>query len=601
MRPSKLLSLAAGTLLACAAAPAAAAAAPTFTPCPNDVGVQCTTVPVPLDRSGGVPGNVVLHVARVPASRGAAQGTLVILTGGPGQSSIPLVSDLRDVFHTVLEHYDLVVFDSRGTGSSGVIDCPDLQSSAARDGLACAGKLGAARAFYTTRDSVADLDAVRTALGIPKISLYGVSYGTKVARAYALTYPGTVERLILDSAVPAAGPDVFIRSTFAALPRVLAHVCESNACRGVTASPLVDLTKLVGRLTSASLHGAVFDGRGHRHSATLTQPRVLEALLASDVSPGLRATLPAAIHSAAGGDPAPLLRILSGGRSGGESLTDLSEGLFAATTCEESAFPWARTSAPPERQAAVNATLAGLPPSTYAPFDAATALGESNIPLCISWPQAPAEPAIPLGPISGIPTLIFSGQEDLRTPLEDAQGVQAGIASSQLVQVADTGHSVLGTALDTCPATQLEAFFRGAPTTSCLSHSGAIGVAPLAPHSLASAGTARGVHGARGHVVAAVGETLDDASDAFVAAVLSNRVIRFGGLRGGWGRADGSSLALHDFAFVPGVKVSGKLRLASRGLTGNLRVTAPNGLGGTLHPLPRGVLAGTLGGRGVRD
>ena len=43
----------------------------------------------------------------------------------------------------------------------------------------CAQELGPARAFYTTRDSVADIEAVRQALGVDRISLYAVSYGTK--------------------------------------------------------------------------------------------------------------------------------------------------------------------------------------------------------------------------------------------------------------------------------------------------------------------------------------------------------------------------------------------------------------------------------------
>jgi pimeloyl-ACP methyl ester carboxylesterase len=599
LRRSLLLTLLAGAVLLAGAAPAGAA--PTFAPCPHTTGAQCTTIPVPLDRSGQVPGTVNLRVARVQATHGPAQGTLMIIPGGPGQSSIPLLDDFRGVFRDILQHDDLVVFDSRGTGGSGVLDCPDLQQGKTTDGASCAAKLGPARAFYTTRDSVADIESVRAALGIPKLALYGVSYGTKVARAYALAFPANVERLVLDSTTPATGPDPFMRSTFAALPRVLGDVCAGGACRGVTPSPLGDLGRLVARLGSGPLRGSVFDGRGRRHRVSLDRTDVLDATLTSDLDPGLRAILPAAIRSASRGDGAPLLRLLVGGGGGTERETDLSEGLFAATTCEEGAFPWARTSTPPERQAAVNAVVAGLPANTYAPFDTPTALAGSVIPLCLSWPQAAAEPAIPTGPLAGIPTLIFSGQEDLRTPLEDAQRLQAGIAGAQLVQVADTGHSVLGTVLDGCPNEQLVAFFAGRPTTSCLAHDGRLDVAPLAPSSLRSAGHARGVPGRRGEVVAAVGGTLDDASNAFLAAFLEDTVIRFGGLRGGWGRADGSKLSLHGFSYVPGVKLTGRLKLGINGLRGTLHVTAPGHLGGSLHTLRHGVLAGTLGGRHVRD
>ena len=40
------------------------------------------------------------------------------------------------------------------------------------------------------------------ALGLGKIGLYGTSYGTKLALAYALAYPQNVERLLLDSVLP---------------------------------------------------------------------------------------------------------------------------------------------------------------------------------------------------------------------------------------------------------------------------------------------------------------------------------------------------------------------------------------------------------------
>ena len=67
------------------------------------------------------------------------------------------------------------------------------QSAAlARD---CAAIIGPQRQFYATRDHADDIDAVRTALGVPKIGLIGVSYGTKLALAYALAHPGNVERI----------------------------------------------------------------------------------------------------------------------------------------------------------------------------------------------------------------------------------------------------------------------------------------------------------------------------------------------------------------------------------------------------------------------
>src|SRR5436190_1826227 len=72
---------------------------------------------------------------------------------------------------------------------------------------ACAAQLGARRAFYTSRDSADDMEAVRQSIGVDRISLFGGSYGTYTALTYARRYPQHVESLILDSPVAPGGLD----------------------------------------------------------------------------------------------------------------------------------------------------------------------------------------------------------------------------------------------------------------------------------------------------------------------------------------------------------------------------------------------------------
>ena len=165
-----------------------------------------------------------------------ARGAVVGLAGGPGAvRAAALRGLLRDDLGPALRTRDLVVFDQRGTGLSGLCGA-EPRSSADRaanprgdPGLRGASS-GPARAFYTSRDSADDIEAVR---GRPKEStrsLYGTSYGTKVALAYAQRYPAHVERLVLDSLVDLDGPDPFYRDTFAAIPRVLSDLCGPTAC-----------------------------------------------------------------------------------------------------------------------------------------------------------------------------------------------------------------------------------------------------------------------------------------------------------------------------------------------------------------------------------
>ncbi len=173
----------AATLIASAPADAA------FRPCSDLPDLQCTRISVPLDRSGALGGTVSLAVARMRA-RHPTRRAVLVLQGGPGGAGRSLVTALSAVLDPQLDNRDLIGLDPRGTGRSGLLRCPrlervtrvDSQAEAAAD---CARRLGPARAFYRTEDTVADIEAVRAALGIESLTIYGVSYGTKAALAGA--------------------------------------------------------------------------------------------------------------------------------------------------------------------------------------------------------------------------------------------------------------------------------------------------------------------------------------------------------------------------------------------------------------------------------
>src|ERR1700730_9997102 len=61
-----------------------------FASCPHSPGFSCARVPVPLDRSGAIPGSVSLHLERRLAGPGPSRDAVVALAGGPGQASLPL-------------------------------------------------------------------------------------------------------------------------------------------------------------------------------------------------------------------------------------------------------------------------------------------------------------------------------------------------------------------------------------------------------------------------------------------------------------------------------------------------------------------------------
>lgn len=93
---------------------------------------------------------------------------VVAFAGGPGQSATAAFRGYAlDRLGELLETHDLVVFDQRGTGRSGLLRCRGLErASLLRAGGPagqCAAALGPGRAFYTSRDTADDLSDPRAA------------------------------------------------------------------------------------------------------------------------------------------------------------------------------------------------------------------------------------------------------------------------------------------------------------------------------------------------------------------------------------------------------------------------------------------------------
>ena len=113
-------------------------------------GFACARMNVPLDRTGAVPGRVSLLVKRVRARRqGSTRPPLFVLAGGPGQSATQSFGgDALGVLYPAYGGRDLIVYDQRGTGRSGLLRCRGLERSnllrAGRAAGACARSLGAA-------------------------------------------------------------------------------------------------------------------------------------------------------------------------------------------------------------------------------------------------------------------------------------------------------------------------------------------------------------------------------------------------------------------------------------------------------------------------
>lgn len=603
-------------MLALAQAPAAGAL--TFVPCASSSAsaFSCTTVPVPLSRTGLAPGSLSLSLERKQASAVPSKTAVIALAGGPGQAALPLGEFIAKALAPALSTRDLLLFDQRGTGASDPLSCGALSSfSGGTASIAfehCALEIGPARGAYTTQESVEDIESIRQAAGYEKLVLYGTSYGTKVAEEYAERYPQHVESLVLDSVVLPDGPEPFSIPTFQAIGSVLGELCANNACSGITTNPVADIASLTAKLRTHPLSGSVYDGSGHRHNFTLNESGLLGILQAGDLNPALRALLPAAVHSALRNYPDPLLRLellaeglipnVPGGRPVEESSEGIDETLFVTTTCEEMPFPWQRAASPAARLAEATGALHALPSSDFYPFDAATALNSSLISSCAGWPDASATSIVP-NVLPNVPTLILSGAQDLRTPTSNARRVAALIPDAQLLVVPFTGHSVVGSDFNNCAALALTAFFGGASVQPCAPSANMFAPTPLTPTKLAYVHPVPGLSGKPSVTLTAVLDTIVDLNRQVVGATLQADAklpsgSSFGGLRGGFAKLSSNKLQLSRFTLVPGVELSGTFPVKSGQLqTTTLRITGATAANGIVQVGSGKQVTGDLAGK----
>jgi pimeloyl-ACP methyl ester carboxylesterase len=560
-------------------------------------GPDCTRVRVPLDRSGAVPGTVDLRVARLDFAR-RGSGHMMYLSGGPGGAGILEMLDVVFELPQLASRYTLIGFDQRGTGRSGLLRCPELErdgrlrSTAAAE--RCARRLGPRRAFYTTPDTVADMEAIRRAVGAPKLTLFGISYGTKLALAYARAYPDRVERLILDSVVDPDESDPFGLAGFRAMGPSLASLCPEG-CRGISRDPGADLTALTAKLRAAPLRGAWYDRRGRRRSGTLRPTAIADLLYDADYNPAFRAGVPMAVRAALEhDDAAPLLRLLAASRSYAlpSRPRDFSAARYA-TVCEETPLPWPRGTPLEGRFGVARERALALPGSAFAPFDAEVAYAD-EIDLCLRWPDPGRPPQAAGGAYPAVPALLLQGQEDLRTPPEVSAHVATLIPGARRVVVPGVGHAIVGADPSGCGRRQLLRFTAGrAVRERCPRVPTDVPATRVPPVSFAALAPAPGLAGRVGRTVSAVDATLDWLDFALSPAL--DGATSGGGLRGGTYR-HGGRLRLRGVVVVPGVRVSGA---EARSGTLTLRVRGTGAARGRVRVTRRGRLAGRLGGRRV--
>jgi pimeloyl-ACP methyl ester carboxylesterase len=589
LHATRLSLIAVAAVVAITFVPTASAAAPLASCAAN--GLLCGTISVPLDYSGATPGQLSLYMEELPAA-GAPRGVMLMLAGGPGQASAETFNLATEGKHwqSFFPGYTLVAYDDRGTGKSGPLDCA---TAATID--QCASDIPN-RAFYTTRDHALDIESVRAALGVDKLAVFGVSYGTKHAVAYALAQPSHVERLLLDSALPPDRNPVQTDS-LREIPSSIDRICAAGVCPTLPSGLGEKFASLANQYVNSPLLANVTPSTRGTVAVRVDGDEMINLAFTSDLSNGISSELPAAIEAAARGWTMPLARLdalLQIVNSA--TFSGINVALNLATNCGDGPFPWDPNASLAQKQAAAQAAIDSVPQSalgTFGPW----ALFDTAPFECVFWPAPSGGAALGPGPLPDVPVLIISGDRDIRTPTAGAVALAAQFPHAQVLVVPGSGHSVLDRS--PCAANAVRSWLTGAaPPSTCTRLK--LGVPPLArwTRSVATMPPAPGFSGRLGRTVAALLQTLHDAEDAWLLGRQTSSTID--GMAGGTMAPDPlRKLTLENYSAASGIALSGTILLQLETGTGQPLVPLA-AASGTLTVSGSAVLHGKLRAAGNR-
>ncbi|HKT03882.1 MAG TPA: alpha/beta fold hydrolase [Rugosimonospora sp.] len=424
---------------------------------------RCASLPVPLDYRHPDGRKINVEVSRIPTAKpGLRRGILLFNPGGPGGSGIDFPDGLLPLMPAaVTDRYDLIGFDPRGIGYSTPVTCgipattpvelvlpyPAPDGSIARNvayarqtAHDCAQLSGDLLPYITTANTARDMDRIRAALGEPKLSYLGYSYGTYLGTVYTTLFPQRSDRILLDSAVDpnlvwyqmwrtwdqaiairlpdftawAAARDAtyHLGATQAAVTRTYYQLTGRFDQNPVTLPNGTVITgNLVRELTRSYLYNDV---------ALPTLAQIWQSLAAL---PAPTPTLPPAVAAA--------LRRISGAPGAAATVpADNQTAALYAVVCDDAAWP--RSISTYARNVAAGRRLfpatAGMP---------------DNIWPCAFWPSHPIEPPVRVTGDGPRNVLILQNLRDPATAWISGFGLRQALGRrAAFVSVDQGGHGV---------------------------------------------------------------------------------------------------------------------------------------------------------------
>lgn len=365
---------------------------------------------------------------------------LVYLAGGPGNSSTWEAGEPEWLAHWVplLEVCDVILLDQRGSGASE----PDLRYrwdgeppvrmfadrefalrhflEMSRRARAAIIERGVDPRGYTTPESADDVDDLRRALGLEKISLLGFSYGTHLGLSVIRRHGDAIDNAVL---VGVEGPDHTWKLPLmmdVQLRKLSLMVARDERVGAAVPDLGALLRRVLAKLEAEPAVVAVEDGQGHRFELPVG-PFGLMILLRWDLGDASDLPVfPRLLHDVDRGDYRTLTWFVQKRAASGIGLNGMSllvDGASAAT-----AGRLANIEA--QAEASRFGELANFP------FPEVNAV----------WHPADVGDAFRAPLVSDVRTLFLSGTLDWNSPPYQAEEVRWGFTDATHLVVDNAGH-----------------------------------------------------------------------------------------------------------------------------------------------------------------
>ncbi|UTW54807.1 alpha/beta fold hydrolase [Kordiimonas sp. SCSIO 12610] len=372
------------------------------------------------DRNNAQSPEIRLPVAIIHTSAKTSKSPVVYLSGGPGTSAMRTAA--FPGAYPWLKERDFIVIGQRGTHyAKPALMCPEYRNAVEKGTdlvasvKACKARLtqdGIGLKNYNSLTSAADLEDLRTVLGIDTWNLYGVSYGTRLGLIYAKNHGGSLDAMVLDSPLPpnAIYDDQSAKNLENTLRNIAKDCASQPSCNNAFPNLEQRFFQTIDAIVKSPLE---IDGLNQ----PVTAPELVSLVPLNSGNDVRRA--PLFMDYLARFDP-----VIQGYLDSPAQASDLAWGMRFSVWCSE-ALPFSKRS----RMEKPGPVLGGYESAAITPE------------LCQAWRVPSLDQSVVEPVISDVPTLIFAGDFDPLTPPIWGELAANTLSKSLVVTVRGGGHS----------------------------------------------------------------------------------------------------------------------------------------------------------------